>query len=47
MKLASKEIRLALSFALIDRLWEKGLITDDEKKKIKEREKVKILSTKD
>ncbi len=45
--MASKEIRLALSFALIDRLWEKGLITDDEKKKIKEREKVKILSTKD
>lgn len=47
MKVASKEIRLALSFALIDRLWEKGLITDDEKKKIKEIEKVKILSTKD
>lgn len=45
--MSSKEIRLALSFALIDRLWEKGLITDDEKKKIKEREKVKILSTKD
>ena len=45
--MASKEIRLALSFALIDRLWEKGLITDDEKKKIKERAKVKILSTKD
>ena len=45
--MASKEIRLALSFALIDRLWEKGLITDDEKKQIKEREKVKILSTKD
>lgn len=45
--MASKEIRLALSFALIDRLWEKGLITDDERKKIKEREKVKILSTKD
>lgn len=45
--MAGKEIRLALSFALIDRLWEKGLITDDEKKKIKEREKVKILSTKD
>lgn len=45
--MASKEIRLALSFALIDGLWEKGLITDDEKKKIKEREKVKILSTKD
>ena len=45
--MASKEIRLALSFALIDRLWEKGLITDDEKKKIKEIEKVKILSTKD
>lgn len=45
--MASKEIRLALSFALIDRLWEKGLITDDEKKKTKEREKVKILSTKD
>lgn len=45
--MASKEIRLALSFALIDRLWEKGIITDDEKKKIKEREKVKILSTKD
>lgn len=45
--MASKEIRLVLSFALIDRLWEKGLITDDEKKKIKEREKVKILSTKD
>lgn len=47
MKVASKEIRLALSFALIDRLWEKGLITDDEKKRIKEREKIKILSTKD
>lgn len=34
MKVAGKEIRLAYLNMLVNKLWIKGLLTDEEKKKI-------------
>lgn len=31
----SKEVRLAYANAIVDKLWMKGLLTDEEKNKIK------------
>ena len=41
----NKEFKLMLAKAIVERLWLKGHITEEQKKKIDERNKVKILST--
>lgn len=41
----SNELRLAIANCIVEKLWVNGLITDEEKKKIDEKNKNKILST--
>ena len=41
----NKEFKLMLARAIVEKLWLKGHITEEQRKKIDERNKVKILST--
>ncbi len=42
-----REVKLMLAKAIVEKLWLNGLITEEQRKNIDERNKVKILSSKD
>ena len=42
MKMENKKIKLAVANAIVEQLWVKGLITEDEKVRIQARNKEKI-----
>ena len=44
MKMESKALKLALADAIVEKLWLKGVISEEEKKRMQERNKLKILS---
>ena len=44
MELESKALRLAIADAIVQKLWFKGLINDTERDRMKEKNKLKILS---
>ena len=44
MELESKALRLAIADAIVQKLWFKGLINDTERDRMKEINKLKILS---
>lgn len=44
MELESKALRLAIADAMVEKLWLKGVISEEEKKRIQEKNKLIILS---
>lgn len=44
MDLESKALRLAIADAIVEKLWLKGLINEEERDRMREKTKLKILS---
>lgn len=44
MEMESKALKLALADAIVEKLWLKGVISEEEKKRMHESNKLKILS---
>ena len=44
MDLESKALRLAIADAIVEKLWLKGLINEEERDRMREKNKLKILS---